>query len=220
MNTRSIDAGDRHASRRERERQMHRDAILQAAEAVFAEQGFEGATMEAVAARAEFSVGSLYNFFSGKDHLYAEVLRKIAEDYRARFEEVLRTAPTPLDAIRASVRLHFEEIERHGPFFRALLADRPGARLCPDSAIPEECRQQYDAYLDALADLIRHAVAAGQVRPVDPQIGALMLEGTIHAASAFWHRRNEAVPLERRIALITEHIVDGLLAVSKEESSR
>jgi AcrR family transcriptional regulator len=45
--------------RRERERDLSRQDILAAAERVFSSDGFDAATMEAIAAAAGFSVGSL-----------------------------------------------------------------------------------------------------------------------------------------------------------------
>jgi AcrR family transcriptional regulator len=42
-------------------------SLLQAAEAVFAEQGYDGATMSAIAHRADAPIGSLYQFFPSKE---------------------------------------------------------------------------------------------------------------------------------------------------------
>ena len=60
-------------SRRERERQMRRREILEAAQAVFAEKGYSHATLDEIAQRAEFAKGTLYNYFEGgkEDILFA-----------------------------------------------------------------------------------------------------------------------------------------------------
>jgi AcrR family transcriptional regulator len=60
-------------SRRERERQMRRRAMLDAAESVFAEKGYARATLDEIADRAEFGKGTLYNYFDGgkEEILYA-----------------------------------------------------------------------------------------------------------------------------------------------------
>jgi AcrR family transcriptional regulator len=51
--------------RRERERLQRRQAILEAAQAVFAEKGYDAATLDEIADRAEFGKGTLYNYFGG-----------------------------------------------------------------------------------------------------------------------------------------------------------
>jgi AcrR family transcriptional regulator len=50
--------------------------ILDAAEALFAERGYEGTTLRDVAARVGLRIPSLYNHFAGKESLYAAVLER------------------------------------------------------------------------------------------------------------------------------------------------
>jgi AcrR family transcriptional regulator len=52
--------------------------LLQAAAAVFAEKGFEAATMTEIAARAGAPIGSLYQFFPAKEALADTLLREYA----------------------------------------------------------------------------------------------------------------------------------------------
>jgi len=77
-------------SRRERERQMRRHAMLDAARAVFAEKGYARATLDEIAERAEFGKGTIYNYFDGGkeqilyaifDQLYAEITGIMAEAF-------------------------------------------------------------------------------------------------------------------------------------------
>src|SRR4051812_843544 len=58
------------------------DSILDAAEEVFAEQGVDAATTNAIAERAGASVGSLYHFFPSKDAILLALVRRYAERMR------------------------------------------------------------------------------------------------------------------------------------------
>jgi len=60
--------------RRKGERTAER--ILDAAEAVFAERGYAGATLRDVAAQVDLRTPSLYNHFPNKESLYAAVLER------------------------------------------------------------------------------------------------------------------------------------------------
>ena len=62
------------SSRRERERQRHRKEILSSAERVFVREGLKQASMEEIAREAEFSVGTLYNFFQNKNDLFKNII--------------------------------------------------------------------------------------------------------------------------------------------------
>jgi AcrR family transcriptional regulator len=60
------------------------DIILAAAAEVIAEVGVDGATTNAIAARAHTSVGSLYQFFPNKD----AIVQALAVQYTAAFEQL------------------------------------------------------------------------------------------------------------------------------------
>ncbi len=54
-----------------------RQSILNAAEAVFAEHGFDGARIEAIAAASGYNQSLIFRYFGDKLGLYAEVLQQI-----------------------------------------------------------------------------------------------------------------------------------------------
>ena len=59
--------------RRAREKEQRRVAILDAAKEIFSRKGYQGATMEEIAARAELSPATLYLYFNNKSELYASL---------------------------------------------------------------------------------------------------------------------------------------------------
>src|SRR6266700_7970384 len=56
--------------------QRTREAILNAAEAVFAERGFDGTSVDAIAAEAGYNKSLIFQYFGDKLSLYAEVLKR------------------------------------------------------------------------------------------------------------------------------------------------
>lgn len=67
-------------------------ALLDAAAAVFAEKGFDAATMTEIAARAGAPIGSLYQFFPGKDVLADTLLRRYADLLAADLQKLEQRA--------------------------------------------------------------------------------------------------------------------------------
>jgi AcrR family transcriptional regulator len=61
-------------TRREREKLVRRQEIIEAARIVFAAKGFSDTKLEDVAERAEFGKGTLYNYFPNKEALFASVI--------------------------------------------------------------------------------------------------------------------------------------------------
>ena len=74
--------------RKERERKMRRQQIMDAAKQVFASKGFGGATMENIAEEAEFSPATLYLYFKNKDELFASLNLRMLQDLIRRMEHV------------------------------------------------------------------------------------------------------------------------------------
>lgn len=73
----------------ERRRQQTRDVLLDAAAVVFAERGFEGASLEDIAERAGYSRGAIYKNFGGKEELFLAVNQRHNERAVARFAELI-----------------------------------------------------------------------------------------------------------------------------------
>jgi AcrR family transcriptional regulator len=100
------------------------ERILDAADAVFADVGFDAATMDAIAERAGTSIGSVYQFFPNKKALFEALCTRYLERAQGLFESLLVSGiaakpwPELVDAvIDAFWRFHVDL-----PGFRAVWA--------------------------------------------------------------------------------------------------
>jgi AcrR family transcriptional regulator len=82
---------DEPGSRRGRTRNAEgaRDAILDAAEQVFAQHGFDGARIDAIAAAAGYNKSLIFQYFDDKLGLYGEVIRRADDQTRSMQDEAL-----------------------------------------------------------------------------------------------------------------------------------
>ncbi len=74
--------------KRERAKAANRQAILIAARRVFAQLGYDAATVRDVIRGTELASGTFYNYFRSKE----EVFEALADDAAARFRPILRAA--------------------------------------------------------------------------------------------------------------------------------
>lgn len=98
---------------RAEQRAQTRASLLDAAGRVFVEQGFLGASVEAIAAEAGFTRGAFYSNFGSKEELFAELLQdRVYSIYRRMAESSanLTERPTPreLGERLAAVQAHPE----------------------------------------------------------------------------------------------------------------
>ncbi|MEA4926036.1 MAG: TetR/AcrR family transcriptional regulator [Syntrophomonadaceae bacterium] len=62
--------------RKEKEREIRRNDIIDAAERIFFTKGYNNATMDDVAKEAEFSKRTVYVYFNSKEQIYFEIMIK------------------------------------------------------------------------------------------------------------------------------------------------
>jgi len=74
--------------RKEREKKMRRQQIMDAAKKVFASKGLGGATVENITEEAELSPATLYLYFKNKDELFASLNLRMLEALIAKMESV------------------------------------------------------------------------------------------------------------------------------------
>jgi AcrR family transcriptional regulator len=74
--------------KRERAKAANRDAILKAARRVFAQLGYEAATVRDIIRGTDLASGTFYNYFRSKE----EVFEALADDGARRFKPILRTS--------------------------------------------------------------------------------------------------------------------------------
>lgn len=96
-----------------------RQRIIDAAGTLLEERDYEQIQVRDVADAAHFAVGTVYRYFSSKEHLYAAVLHS----WGSRFGEVSRgpEGADPLARLETRMRKVLESFEKRPRFFRALM---------------------------------------------------------------------------------------------------
>ena len=83
---------------RERQKAIRHDRIVEAATRLFREQGYETVKMEAIAAAAEVSIGTIYNYYRNKGDLLVAIVSLEVEEVLKQGEEVIAQPPACAEA--------------------------------------------------------------------------------------------------------------------------
>lgn len=109
---------------RERNAARSREAILDAAERLFAERGYEATSLNDVGGRAGVSRGTPGYFFGSKEQLYRDVLERCLERVRAAVrsgrERALASQEPPDVVLAGAVGEYFDFIDKNPHFVRLL----------------------------------------------------------------------------------------------------
>jgi len=170
---------------RDRVREARRLALIEAAEQVFAERGFAGATMAEIAARAGYSAGNLYNVFEGKEALFRAVVRSRGQLLLERLEDALAGISRLRDKIDAFVQVLLSFVEEHWAFFAIYLQTTSGftwntGRLGQDALELQSILEQ------EVTTALEGAIESGEIAPEDPELYACLLLGTLQRYVARW----------------------------------
>jgi AcrR family transcriptional regulator len=159
-----------------RDAEQNRRRLLEAAQEVFAEQGFE-ATMDQVAARAGVGIGTAYRRFANKEELIAALF----EDRIAEVTEIVERALAEEDPWRGIVTYLEGSVALHARDrgLKEMFLSSPRHR-----EFVEEARAQLKPRVD---ELVERAHAAGALRPgietTDLVVAQLMLSNISGPAS-------------------------------------
>lgn len=106
---------------RPRDAERTRADILKAARDEFCEEGFNGARVDAIAARARANKRLLYHYYGNKEALYQAVLLDAYREIRRGEHELSLTEHPPVEAMDRLVRFTFRHFLAN-PWFPRLLA--------------------------------------------------------------------------------------------------
>ncbi len=170
-------------TRREESRREIERAILDAAEKVFAEAGFGGATMQLIADLAGLPKANLHYYFPTKEALYRRVVENIFEIW-LQAAAVFDAAEGPAEGISAYIDAKME-ISRLHPHGSKVWASEVmhGAPVIQDY-LETTLRE----WTTGRAAVIRRWIAAGQMEPVDPNHLLYMLWATTQHYADFGHQ--------------------------------
>jgi AcrR family transcriptional regulator len=127
-----------------------REQLLEAALAVFAADGFQSATMDAVAAGAGVTKPVLYQHFPSKRELFLQLLRDVGTRLTLIVNEATGRADSPREQVELGFAAYFRFVADHSDEFRLLFGE--GVRLDADFA--REVRSVEAGLALFIADLI------------------------------------------------------------------
>ena len=96
-------------------------SIIDAAFAVFGEEGYEATRVSHIAERAGVSSGTIYTYFKDKKDLFQATVMNGWETYVARIRRLIEAYSTPEERLRQLVDMAFKTLKASLPLLRGML---------------------------------------------------------------------------------------------------
>ena len=185
----------RPTSRQNRRRESEK-LILRAAEKVFAEAGFGGATMQIIADVAGLPKANLHYYFPTKEALYRQVVENIFQDW-LKAADFFDAAPGPVEGIGAYIDAKMEISRRHPDGSKVWASEvMHGAPV-----IQDYLETTLVDWTEGRMKVIQRWIDEGKMDPVDPRHLLYMLWATTQHYADFGHQietLNDGAPLSER----------------------
>lgn len=157
------------AMRKRKAPEANRARILAAATEEFAARGYDGASMDAIAARTNTTRALINYYFASKERLYLAVLERVYSDIREAESRIDLEYLTPVEAIRRIVEFTYDYYVRNEEFVRLVVAENQakGRHMKKSPALRIVNRPIIDRLGDVLARGNAEGTFRGDVEVID-----------------------------------------------------
>ena len=201
----------------------NRARILAAAEDEFASRGYEGASMDAIAARTHTTRALINYYFGAKEKLYLAVLEQAYAAIRDAEAELALDDLAPAEAIRRVVEFTYNYYVTHQSYVRLVVAENQakGRHLRKSKVM----RTLNRPIIDLLARVIERGQRAGRFRGgVDPvevhkaiaALGIFNVSNQYTFGAIFQREMGAKGDLERRREIVAEMVLAYLERTSEK----
>ncbi|MFG2961679.1 TetR/AcrR family transcriptional regulator [Streptomyces sp. NPDC048288] len=155
------------SNRFERRRAETRQALVRAARRILAETGDTGASIQAIAERADVGFGSFYNHFDSKTELFEAAVVDALEEFGRTFDERLAGIDDPAELVAAGFRLSARMADSH-PELMQVLRRRGLGHIHSENGLTTRAVRDVQVGMDS-----------GRFTVVDPAVALSALGGTL-----------------------------------------
>lgn len=148
--------------RRIKEKEIRRNDIIEAAERVFFAKGYKQATVDDVAAAAEFSKRTVYVYFTSKEQIYFEVMIRGYRHLLDRLRQSVREGyeGTAVDRLKEMGNILYGFSKEHPEYFTAII-EYETAEVDFDKGITDQSREECYALGEELTGMFQEILQRG-----------------------------------------------------------
>jgi AcrR family transcriptional regulator len=180
------------------------DRLIEAAEKLFAQKGFYGASIRDIAQCLSIAKSSLLHHFPSKEKLYGEVLNKIATEMTEEVRGIRQSVADEREQLRQFVRLLCENSKnkpnRENIIIREML-DNP-------KRADKVKKWFFVDYLNELTGIIRSGQVRGIFKPVVPEVFIFQLLGAHRYVVISMPTVKRFFPVDTYRKVVAEHTLE------------
>jgi TetR/AcrR family fatty acid metabolism transcriptional regulator len=185
------------------------EAIIAATRTVIAAQGPEF-TLDQVAEKAGVAKGTLYLYFPSKDELVFTVLKNDIGWLLEKTREALGTDRPLLERMRKMVHDQFEFVSANRNIFLYYRARMGGSEHAAQKDFQCRMKEEYDQFIVLMTSHFEKAMAAGEIRPLEPRRLARVFSGTVDSVLVDYIIGSQETPIDEEVDFVLDVVLHGI----------
>ncbi len=154
----------------------HRE-ILEVAAKTICEKGYEGASMQQIALACGLTKAGLYHHVQGKEEILVEIMHYGMDIFEERVLSQVEPIADPLERLRTCMAKNVLLVTRDRHKEISIILHEHATLTGEELARINARKKRYVRFLERS---FAEAVAAGQIRPVDPKVAAFAFLGAVN----------------------------------------
>lgn len=198
-------------SRREREKLRQRQDMLAGALDLFSEKGYHNVSVQEIAARSEFAIGTLYKFFNNKEDLYKSLVLEQADRFHETLTKAIEEGDDEIEKLQAYISAKGQVFRSNSAMIRLYFAETRGASFNIMAGLDSQIRDQHDEFLQKLAMVFDSGIKKNRFKKIsDPYHLAVCLESITNSFLFLWLEAPEQYPYPNDPNQILDILLKGL----------
>jgi len=202
--------------RKEMEFQLRRSEILNTAEKIFASKGFYDATMAEIANASGFAIGTLYQFFEGKEHLYATMVSEKLDRMYSKIRESVNREEHIFDKLEKLLSAHFHFVENNVDFCHLLIRGEGAILSQGETVLRDKIIADYLNHIGYVEYIMHQGIKTKALKAMEPRIMACTLLGVIRSFFYDWILTPKDTLLSDKVGCVLDIFLHGVGAEVRE----
>jgi AcrR family transcriptional regulator len=188
---------------------LTRRKLLEAAEVVFARNGYANASIARITDAAGIDQGTFYLYFDSKLEIFNELVEDLNHRVRQAMSAASAATTNRIDSERAGFRAFFQFTADHPALYRVVRE--------AEFVSPGALRLHYTRIVEGYISGLSAASASGEISDIDPAVAAWALMGIGEMIGMRWvlwgdgDAGSDADPLASGTRAVPEHVFEEMM---------
>lgn len=176
--------------RREREKELRKNQILEAAKTLLLERGLGGTSVHQIAKKAELGVATIYFYYQNKEELFFALQQEGLRLLQEKIQWACRQGATPRDKIKKIAQAYYRFSQVHKDYFDIInyFLSQPGVIFSP--IIKKELDHLGNTILSQVENVLLEGSRQNIFPGIDAKQSAIQLWGMLHGLLLFRKMKN------------------------------